>query len=146
MNLIIYTPLEDDGSKRLMNAAISCEEVETKEIFNSFENLESRLFKPNFGETIVVLHLTDKKELSSALSIKDLLNDKKLILILPDREASTMSQGHSLYPRFVSYADKDFSDVEDVLNKMIENNRRIESTHWEQLDRMEQEDHEGCLS
>ncbi len=146
MNLFIYTPLEDDGSRRLMDAAISCEEVGTKEIFNSFESLENRLHKPNFEETIVILHLTNKKELSSALSIKDLLHDKKLILILPDREASTMSQGHRLFPRYVSYADSDFSDVGSVLNKMIANVRNERKTPCQLSSRMEQEDQEGCLS
>ncbi len=146
MNLIIYTPLEDDGSRRLMNAAIRCGDMETKEICNSFENLESRLRYPNFGETIVVLHLTNKKDLSSALSIKDLLHDKKIILILPDRETPTMTQGHTLFPRYVSYADKDFSDVEDVLNKMIANIRRGEKRYCDQFERMETEESEGCLS
>ncbi len=146
MNLIIYTPLEDEGSRRLMDAAIRCGEVETKEIFNSFENLESSLLMPNFGVTIVVLHLTNKKELSSALSIKDLLHDKKVILILPDREAPTMSQGHRLYPRYMSYADKDFSDVEDVLKKMTANIRRGERTYGIQLDRRDQNDPAEGLS
>jgi len=109
--------MEDDGSKCLIDMSINCEEIETKEIFHSFKSLESRLFKPMFEETIVVMHLTDREQLGRAFSIKELLHEMKLILILPDRQAQTIAKGHKLFPRFISYADNDFSDVKAVLKK-----------------------------
>ncbi len=146
MNLFIFTSFEDDSSKRLMDVAINCENVETKEFFYSFERLMSRLNKPNFEETILVMHLSDRKQLSWALSIKELLHDMRLILILPDRQAQTISKGHKLFPRFVSYADSDFLVVGAVLKKMIENNRHGERILLDQSDRMKEEEPEGCLS
>ena len=121
MNLFIYTPSEGDCSRRLMDIAVDCTGVETKEIFHSFESLEIRLGRPILDETIVVMHITSKKQLLQALSIKEYLHSMKLILILPDTDSHTVLIGHKLYPRFVSYTNSDFSDVRAVLKKVVDN-------------------------
>ncbi len=54
-------------------------------------------------------------------SMKDLIGDIRIILILPDTEGDTISLGHKLYPRFASYADGNFKDVAAVLEKMLGN-------------------------
>jgi len=37
-----------------------------------------------------------------------------------DRSGDTIARRHTLYPRYVSYADGDFSDVAAVLDKMLQ--------------------------
>ena len=63
----------------------------------------------------------NKKQLSDLLLIKEELRNLKIILILPDSKSDTISGGHELYPRFVSYIDSDFKEVGAVLEKMIKN-------------------------
>jgi len=43
----------------------------------------------------------------------------RIILILPDEDNETITMGHTLFPRFSTYADSDFKDVAAVLKKMI---------------------------
>jgi hypothetical protein len=70
---------------------------------------------------IVILVANSKKELSGFFSIRDQLSDMRTVLILPDREDDTLSQGHALYPRFLSYIDSDFAALSKVLEKMFNN-------------------------
>jgi hypothetical protein len=92
------------------------------EIHQSVDSLSQRLKKKTFDVGIAVLLASSKKELSDLLSIRNQLTDQRIILILPDREKGTISQGHSLYPRFLSYADSadsNFKDFTEVLVKML---------------------------
>ncbi len=44
-----------------------------------------------------------------------------VILVLADRKKDTILKGRKLYPRFISHADGDFTDVAAVLEKKFEN-------------------------
>lgn len=90
-----------------------------KKISRSIEDLTMQLRQSLYDEIIAVLMIADQNDLSDILSIHHLLRDTRLILILPDHDETTISKGHELYPRFVSYIDSDFSDITAVLDKMI---------------------------
>jgi hypothetical protein len=62
---------------------------------------------------------SSREDLEAILSIVELFYDLRIILILPDRKKETISKGLKLYPRYLSYADGDFSDVAAVLEKML---------------------------
>ncbi len=50
------------------------------------------------------------------------MKDISIIYCAPcqDGEKDTVTNGHKLYPRFISYADGNFKDVASVLGKMLE--------------------------
>jgi len=87
----------------------------------TINELTKSLIQPKDDLNIVVLLATSREDLRDLIAIEKLLSDFRIILILPDRYKVTISMGHKLYPRFLSYADSDFNDVALVLNKMIEN-------------------------
>ncbi|MCP4576752.1 MAG: hypothetical protein GY846_10765 [Deltaproteobacteria bacterium] len=121
MKLISYLPLENRVAERLqevLEATVLTDEIE---IYRTIESLAGRLRQPGTDQMIAVLLAAAGKDLSDILSIRELFEDIKIILILPDGERSTISGGHKLYPRFVCCADSDFSDVAAVLGKMLEN-------------------------
>ncbi|MFC1552775.1 hypothetical protein ACFL6P_09470 [Candidatus Latescibacterota bacterium] len=91
-------------------------------IFNTMESLSSRLRQEMNSDIIVVILTVDNDDLSEVYTLRRILHDIRLILILPDLEESTISKGFECYPRFVSYINSDFTDVISVLNKMIEKN------------------------
>lgn len=118
MNLIIYTSGLEDASERLMEMITTLAVEDTAEYFDSIDNLADRLNRPKSSHTVVIAHVATAKELTRLLLIYDFLQNIKLILILPDSKKSTVAKGHKLHPRFLSYADSDFSDICAVLNKM----------------------------
>lgn len=94
----------------------------TTETFNSVAHLSRRLCRlyARRGETIGVLFAADRQDLANLLSIQDLLDDVRIILVLPDDKKETVSAGHRLRPRYISYAGGNFEDVAAVLNKMMQ--------------------------
>ncbi len=146
MNLLVYTTLANGASQQLIKMIAKVAQRERTEIFNTPDSLTDRLVQIRKDRTIVILLVTHQKELSLLLSLCSFFEGFKLILILPDRKSQTMSRGHLLRPRYVSYADNDFSDVGAVLEKMISNIRDGGRTHCQISGRAETEEHEGCLS
>ncbi len=121
MKILLYLPHEDGVGKKLLGIIKELAVNEKIEIYRSIDSLVQRLRKPTYDMDISILIAANKKQLSDLLLIKEEFRDIKIILILPDSESDTISEGHKLYPRFVSYIDSDFNDIEAVLEKMIKN-------------------------
>ncbi len=137
MDLFIYTKQGEDVSNRLINKILGLTKMKDIEILHNIESLKNRiLFKLEKTQALGVLCITTVPELNVILSFREFLEDMKLILILPERNDHTVSEGHKLHPRFVSYVDSDFSDVGAVLNKMIANIRNGEKTPCQPRDRV----------
>lgn len=122
MNLFIYSRKKKRAPNRLRWQVESCMQGNATETFNSVAHLSRRLCLPHVrrGETIGVLFAADRQDLANLLSIRDLLDDVRIILVLPDDKKETVSAGHRLRPRYISYAGGNFEDVAAVLNKMQE--------------------------
>ena len=121
MKMLLYLPHEDGVGTKLLGIIEGLAVNGKIEIYRSIDSFVQRLRKPTFDIDIFILMAANKKQLSEILLIKEKLRDIKIILILPDRESDTISRGHELYPRFVSYIDSDFKEVGAVLEKMIKN-------------------------
>jgi hypothetical protein len=83
-------------------------------------DLTARLRMPLSESSIAVLLIADEKDLKSMLSIKSLLINMRIVLILPDRSDVTIEAGHSLHPRYLSFKDNSLKDINAVLARMIE--------------------------
>ena len=119
MKIFFYWKPEHSEGERFQQKVESLIPADEKVICHSIEDLTERRRQHFNGEIIAVFLIADQNDLSDILSIHNVLRDIRLILILPDHERTTISKGHKLYPRFVSYIDSDFSDVTAVLDKMI---------------------------
>lgn len=122
MNFFIYSSKSKGVTNRLLWQVESYMQGNATETFNSVAHLSRRLCRPHVrrGETIGVLFAADRQDLANLLSIQDLLDDVRIILVLPDDKKETVSAGHRLRPRYISYAGGNFEDVAAVLNKMMQ--------------------------
>ena len=119
MEVIFYTLSEIEAGehlRRVVEVVISKEKIV---LCRTLKNLELRLRQPVINPRIVILLTSSKKELDDILSIRELLEDTKIILIVPDTNPATLARGHVLRPRFLSNCNSDFSDVAAVLAQMI---------------------------
>jgi hypothetical protein len=120
MNVLLYMSCGSGPERRrLLNKIESAVRDNTIEIITDFKEFLERLKRFSHTIAAAVLFAYSKDALSDILSVKELLEDVRIILILPDRLPDTISKGHSLRPRFATYADSDFEDVRAVLNKML---------------------------
>lgn len=92
------------------------------EIFYTLDRFYHRFTQSGCSNAVTVMLIASRLELENIVRYADLLCDQKIILILPDREQATLTMGHALYPRFISYTDGDLEDVTRVLQKMIARN------------------------
>jgi hypothetical protein len=81
--------------------------------------LSHRLSRVLQGQGIAVLFISTMVEFHMIYSIRNLLNDIRLILILPDRSSEIISAAYKLHPRFISFIDSDPREVSTILRKMI---------------------------
>lgn len=120
MQLIVYTNPADNSAGLLQNE-ISKMPLLQAEFVHNHENLMQALRSHMVFRFVVVFQAAGQKDFIFLKSIKNILFDARLILVLPNREKDTIEQGCSLYPRFITYADSDHRDVTAVLNKMLIN-------------------------
>jgi len=119
MSVIFYNSINNEAAEKLEKILDTKGLGEKVERFQSIEELSNGLSRTNRNQHVAVIHIGAMQEFNQILSIKRLLNDMRIILILPDRSAEIVSAGYKLYPRFISYSDSDFNDVAIVLRRMI---------------------------
>ncbi|MBN1255627.1 MAG: hypothetical protein JXA50_10175 [Deltaproteobacteria bacterium] len=120
MRLLLYVSVNEGVGKRLQKKVEDVVPKNNLEVYRTIENLSRRFRQPADNLPITAVLLAARSEdLVGFLSIRDLLRDVRIILILPDRDEDTIAQGHTLRPRFLSYTDSDFSDIVAVLKKCL---------------------------
>jgi hypothetical protein len=90
-------------------------------ICRTFNALSARLRSPTYDLSVAVLAMSNRQELLKILFLREWLQDLRVILILPNRDPVTISMGHSLRPRFISYLDSNRmnKEISDILGKML---------------------------
>lgn len=117
MRILVYAPSEG-GSGKDLRKVMEERGFGEAETHDTMEGLCVSLRQPRGDMVFAVLLAESREELDKLLSIRHLLSDIRMILILPDRESDTIAKGHSLRPRFLTYSDANFTDIAVVLNRM----------------------------
>jgi hypothetical protein len=90
-----------------------------RDLFTSVASLNTRLRRPMRPAAIGILIPGHARDLLCFAAMRHLMGDMRIVLVLPDSRPQTISDGHALHPRFISYADSDLKDVEAVVAKMV---------------------------
>ncbi len=118
-NVLLYLSTSQDAGKRLQNKVNGIVVEETIVVIRNMEKFLNILRHQSSSITAAVILTSTEKELVELLSLRNLLHRIPVVLILPNQEKDTITKGHSLRPRFISYADSDFSDVRDVFSNIM---------------------------
>jgi hypothetical protein len=120
MQLLLYASKNDKNEKRLKDAIQSASSEEMIEHFTSLVDFRERLRSIVEPNSIMVLAVVDKTELLKMQAFRDMLTEIYIILVLPDRHKSTIKLAHLLRPRFLSLIQDDFTDLNQIVAKMIQ--------------------------
>ncbi|HOC59623.1 MAG TPA: hypothetical protein PKN70_06725 [Smithellaceae bacterium] len=118
MNVFFLSDMKSDTRKRLQRTLEYMLPRKNIKYLRSVQDLEAQLRKSSTKTPLTVILYVSRPKLSHLSSIKDLLEDARLILILQNKNAETIALGHALRPRFVTFDDGDFLDIASVLMKM----------------------------
>lgn len=120
MGLIVYSKTIEGTGDRIQSVAELIIPKEEIEIYRSIDQFVDRLLLADCEGLVAVLIATKIEELLQLTSILPVLRKVRIILILPDRKPETINIGYKLEPRFLSYIDSGFFEVQAVLKKMYE--------------------------
>ncbi len=121
MMIVFYYDAKNEAARGLLKDIQIKFNGHQVEIVPTIKALWERFHQPRTERSILILVPQNRPQLEELTQMGELINDHPILLVLPDRDLQTVSTGHKLYPRFVSYLDSDFSCLSAVLNKMIEN-------------------------
>ena len=88
-------------------------------IFGNIIEMASSLALSLKSKDIVILFVATMHELEELLLMQETFDDVRLILILPQRDPVTITKGHQLRPRYLTFFDNNMSEVCKVLEKML---------------------------
>jgi len=120
MELLLYFKTVDQNTARFQQRFTAGLTGQTLKVIHSIEQLTDRFRRPFTcrGATVAVLFPADQRDLADLVAIKDLLEGLRIILVLPDSYKETISAGHRLRPRYITFAGGNLDDVISVLEKI----------------------------
>jgi len=126
MNLILYVHKDaskkSDHFKRIIGQNFRKAETETLQTFNAFK---ARLKQLNiYDKEIFILFADSKNRLNELIKLIDLLEDKRIVLVLPDKSKATLSLALKFFPRFFTQISDTYTDLCQVLTKMIDQEKK----------------------
>lgn len=119
MKVLLYSTDQGVLSKRVLSILQRAASREQVEVFRDIHYLMQRLSLNLPDISILILLVQRQQVLSDLLLIRNHIIGHRVIMVLPDQEPETLSRAHLLYPRYLSYMDSDFKDLNAVLDKMI---------------------------
>ncbi len=121
MQIIVYASPYTALSRSLIDILRGIGDEKEHECHHTLESIAARLRQPMVRfDSLLILCPANGYELTQLTSIGHLLRDMRVIVLLPDEEGKTISEGHMLRPRYVGYADGNLNDVAAVVRKMAD--------------------------
>ncbi len=119
MNIIYCCPGGEPGCRKVKRVIDLLVTAEQCEVFQDMTVFEKHIRSYLSHEHLIILHAEDKKHVQQFVCLRELLVGHRIIMILPDNQQETLACGHSLRPRFITYADADFLEMASVLCNIL---------------------------
>ena len=117
--ILIYSSLADRHFRKI-ESLVEQSGAGTKIIHcSTTKELSDKILEMLFGRGIILILIRDNQEMERVFLLQQKLKDHAIVLILEESEIYGMQQSLDLYPRYISYIKDDYTDVFQVLNKMI---------------------------
>lgn len=89
------------------------------ETFHELGSFANRVNSTPSCASVAILMAADREILLGLHAIRHLLEDMRVLLVVPDGDPETVRLAHDLAPRFLSYLDDDPSHLLAVLERML---------------------------
>ncbi|WP_148214657.1 hypothetical protein [Desulforapulum autotrophicum] len=126
MNLILFVHQESSpigaNFKKRMEQNFKGLRIEILQTINTFKTRLKQI--SIYDKEIFILLADSQNRLKELSSLIDLLDGKRIILILPDDSDATTSAAHHFYPRYFTYVNDTYNDLCAVLIKMTQQEKK----------------------
>ncbi|MBU1193256.1 MAG: hypothetical protein KKE62_03290 [Proteobacteria bacterium] len=117
MKILLYANNRENTGKQIEKHIKEEPRIEI-ETLDSVTSLSQKLCQPLHRIMVIILVIQTKEEITQFLDLIPLLENIRIILVLPDRDKHTLAVGIKLNPSFISYTDDDLDDITQVLKKI----------------------------
>jgi hypothetical protein len=121
MSVLIYAGSNQEALERLNRVVEIVFHGGKVDTCKTLESVARTLRRPRLNNDvdIAILVAANRKEVEILADMADMFENIQVILVLPDEDKETVSKGHLLRPRFLTYVDDDFMDIAAVLAKIL---------------------------
>ena len=123
MSLIVFWPFrkENKGFASFSDVIMQVVPRRELEFYHSFAALFTRLRLPLFNVQVIILAPENMADLAEIMLLKDMLQDRQVIFILPEEaeEGEMVAKAHTLRPRLLIWRDSGLSSLAGVLQRML---------------------------
>ena len=119
MNILFYAPVMDSEGRQIYRQVEKRTVEWGLEVHRSLESLSRRLRQPLNEVHAAILYTVRREDFLEMLSVRDLLGDIRIILVLPDRTEEILRKGHNLKPSFLAFTGDDQGAVTSVLDRLL---------------------------
>jgi hypothetical protein len=119
MEVLFYSAHEKGATLPIMKWAQQIIPPKCLGICRSLPELESRLRQQSARCKLAIFHISAVKEIDRLILMKNLLEDIRIILIVPNVTKDTVQKGHQLYPRFMADANIGLNQLAAVIQKNL---------------------------
>lgn len=128
MHIVIYGDHKNLVYHRLNQAILSLNTCLSIEVHDEIDLFVQRFRVITVRPDIVIIIPNSPEELNILLTHRELFENYRIIIILPNREKETLSKSHQFHPSFITFEDEDFNDVAAIIRHMHNKlNQRDES-------------------
>ena len=116
--MILFYPSNDHHGRRLGNEVAPIFQKEKIVVVHKIESLVKFLTQPNNTHKVLLFLAGSNDQLQQLSNNIDLLDNLKIILVLPDESKTIIHTACTLYPSYMTNVFSDYKDVRDVLIKI----------------------------
>ena len=120
MNFILYihrnASTKGETLKKIIDQNSKGIEIQTLQTFNAFKARVKQVSA--YNNEIFILLADSKKRLNKLTTLIDLLENKRIVLILPDESKETISVALQFIPRYFTFINDTYDDLCAVISKM----------------------------
>lgn len=118
MNLFFYEKTPSVEAEMFMDALRERKHLRSLRPLPTSEQLTTgHSLNTSYGD-LLILFVTTDAELQGLLAMHEAFNDFQVVLVLKDHSIPDIITSHILKPRFITFADSDINNLEQVILKI----------------------------
>ncbi len=118
VDVLLYANMEKATGRLMFQTIGSVVDPEEIEMCQTVTCLINRFRRPVHNLAAVILIIENQEQFAEILAINKLLAETRKILIFPNDQEDMTIQALELFPSYMSYSGKDFSEIRQVLGKI----------------------------
>jgi hypothetical protein len=124
VDLVLYYSEEAEHRGRKLQEVLDNDLPDMRlELFTDFNELVTGLKRPEVDPAAVVLVIGSRTELVEFLPLRPVLQNTRVVLVLPDQARETLTLAEQLDPYYIKPPGDDFVELASIVDELLEERR-----------------------